>query len=102
MPGLDLGEEGTEKEREKDQGALRVPELESHRERVPAGLAEGRRQNLDDPEGKRDLRNLAENIALGGGAVSSRNVVSDHGGRHHGNGNINCNHQPARMTAVRL
>ena len=51
MAGLDLGEEGAEEEREKDQGALGVPELQSHRQRITAGLAERRRENLDDPEG---------------------------------------------------
>jgi hypothetical protein len=52
--------------------ALGVAELQGHRERVTACLAERCRENLDDPECQRDLRDLAENIGvIVGGSVSS-------------------------------
>src|SRR5207253_3796306 len=72
MPGLHLGEEGAHKEREKDQCALGVPELQSHRQCVTAGLAQRGGENPYDPERKRNLRHLAENISLVRGLVSSR------------------------------
>ena len=39
--------------------ASRVAEIHRHRHGVAAGLAERRREDLDDPEAERDFRNLA-------------------------------------------
>ena len=55
---LICGGHGDGEDRRKDRGADQVAEIHRHGHGVAAGLAERRREDLDDPEYQRDFRNL--------------------------------------------
>src|SRR6185369_440590 len=58
--GTDLDGQRHDEERQEDERAACVAETEGHRQRVAAGLTDGRRADLDDPEPDRHQRNLAQ------------------------------------------
>jgi hypothetical protein len=45
---------------EEQRGPGQIAPVQHHGDGVATGLAESRRRDLDDPEGKRDLGNLVE------------------------------------------
>ena len=65
-PGSDLEGQRDGEEREKYQAADRIPQVQGHRQCVAAGLAHGGREDLDDPERQRHLRDLAGLYAVPG------------------------------------
>src|SRR5258707_401256 len=62
---LDLQRDRQPEEREKTQRAHGIAEVQCHRQRIAAGLSDGRRADLHNPEGERDARHLALDGVVG-------------------------------------
>ena len=60
----DLRQDRNDKSDRENSGANQIAQMHRHRNRVPAGLPQRGRGNLDDPEDQRDLRNLAQALLL--------------------------------------
>ncbi len=65
-----------DKECEEDCSAERITEIECHRERVAARFSESRGRDLDDPERKRDLRDLVFHLKPASPSLCMRGPVT--------------------------